>query len=130
MADAVDSAVLHNGPRNYAIHLYNKSDGTGESLVTKVDISTLLAANGQTCTYTSIENISGSVWGGSVQLYWDHTTDDEISNLSGFVNDDWTYEGGKTDPKTTGGTGDILLTTTGFASGSGYDITIRLKKKN
>jgi hypothetical protein len=34
------------------------------------------------------------------------------------------------DPKSSGGTGSVMLTTVGFASGSGYDLTIRLRKKN
>lgn len=130
MADAVDSKVIQDGKRYYVIHLQNYSDGTGESAVTKVDISTLTAASGLTCTYTSIDSIVGNVWGGSVRLYWDHTTDDEIATIQGTVNLDWSWEGGNVDPKTTGGTGDVLLTTASFASGSGYDLTIRLRKKS
>jgi hypothetical protein len=130
MADTVDTVVVRNGKRDYTVRLLNKSDGTGESGVTKVDISTLTAANGATCTYTSILSIDGVVTGGEVYLTWDHTTADEIAYLSGFVNRDFSYEGGLVDPKTAGGTGDILLTTVGFASGSGYDLTIRLRKKN
>lgn len=129
MADAVDVKVIQNGKRYYVVHLQNNSDGTGESAVAKVDISTLTAADGQTCTYTAIDTIQGQVWGGEVQLLWDHTTDDEIALLSGFVNVDWSHEGGNVDPRTTGGTGDILLTTNGFTSASGYDLTIRLRKK-
>lgn len=129
MADAVDTKVIQDGRRYYVVHLQNYSDGTGESAVTKVDISTLLAANGQACTYTRIDNIFGVVWGGTVRLYWDHTTDDEIATIQGPVNLDWSWEGGNVDPKSAGGTGDIVLTTAGFASASGYDLTIRLVKK-
>lgn len=130
MADAVDSKVIQNGNRYYVLHIQNNSDGTGESGVTKVDISTLNAPNGSPCTYTSIESISGEVWGGEVQLLWDHTTDDEIALCSGFVNFDWSWEGGNVDPRSAGDTGDIKLTTNGFTATSGYDLTIRLKKKN
>ena len=131
MADLVDTVVLRNGKRDYTVRLLNKSDGTGESAVTKVDISTLDAMNGSACTYTSILSITGTVsGGGEVYLYWDHTTADEIAYVSGFVNNDYSYEGGLVDPKSSGGTGDLLLTTVGFSSGSGYDLTIRLRKKN
>jgi hypothetical protein len=129
MADTVDVKVIQDGKRYYVVHLQNYSDGTGESGVTKVDISTLTASSGLPCSYTRIDNIVGNVWGGTARLYWDHTTDDEIATIQGTVNLDWSWEGGNTDPKTTGGTGDILLTTGGFVSGSGYDLTIRLVKK-
>jgi hypothetical protein len=42
---------------------------------------------------------------------------------------DWYANGGKTDPRTTGGTGDVLLTTNGGASGSTYDITLHIRPK-
>ena len=129
MADAVDSRVIYNGKRYYVVHLQNNSDGTGESAVNKVDISTLTTADGGVCTYTAIDTIVGEVWGGEVQLVWDHTTDDKIALLSGFVNIDWSYEGGKVDPRSAGDTGDILLTTNGFTSASGYDLTLRIRKK-
>lgn len=130
MADTVDTAVIRNGKRDYTIRILNKSDGTGESGVTKVDISTLNAPNGAACTYTSILSIEGVVTGGEVYLAWDHTTPDEIAYLSGFVHNDYSYEGGLVDPKSSGGTGDILLTAVGFAAGSGYDLTLRIRKKN
>lgn len=130
MADAVDSRVVQNGQRYYVVHLQNNSDGTGESAVTKVDISALTAPGGATCTYTAIDRIVGNVWGGEVQLLWDHTTDDEIALLSGAISLDWSHEGGLVDPKSTGGTGDILLTTNGFGASSGYDLTLWVKKKS
>lgn len=129
MADAVDSKIIQNGERYIVIHRQNLSDGTGESGVTVLDISAY-TRGGQALTYTSIDSITGNVWGGAVQLKWDHSTDDEIATIAGPVNLDWSWEGGNVDPKTTGGTGDILLTTVGFISGSGYDLTFRLRKKN
>jgi hypothetical protein len=130
MVDAVDTRVIRNANGRYTVELQNRSDGTGESAVVKVDISALLNHNGATATYTSIERIDYAVWGfNHVRLDWDHTTDDEIATLAGNGVIDWTYEGGKVDPKSSGGTGDILLTTNGGASGSGYDLLIRLKLK-
>ncbi len=130
MADTVDTKVIRNATGHYTVVLQNRSDGTGESDVTKVDISTLLNAAGQTATYTTIERIDWAVWGFNyVLLEWDHTTDDEIATLAGVGSLDWTYEGGNVDPRSSGGTGDILLTTSGTTANSGYDITIRLRLK-
>lgn len=130
MADTVDTKVINRGKRYYVVHLQNRSDGTGESGVTKVDISTLTNAAGATATYSVVDRIEYSVWGfNHVRLDWDHTTDDEIATLSGQGIIDWQPAGGNVDPKTSGGTGDILLTTNGGASGSGYDITLWIRLK-
>lgn len=129
MADTVTSKVIYNGHRRYAVSLTNESDGTGESGVTKVDISTLTDGAGKTATYTTIDRIVGHVTGGYVRLHWDHTTDETIEVLSGSFDFDYSVEGGKTDGKGAGGTGDILLTTDGFADGDSYDFTIYLRPK-
>lgn len=132
MADTVDTKVLFNGTRLYGVRLTNVSDGTGESAVIKVDISTLVGPNGVDApTYTKVRELEWSIQGfSSVRLFWDHTTDDEISVLApgnGYAS----YEGlgGMVDPKSAGGTGDILLTTAGAATGATYDITIVLELK-
>lgn len=129
MADAVDVDIIKNNENWLVVHLTSNSDGTGESAVNKVDISTFLRG-GLPLTGSAVWSITGSVWGGDVTLAWDHTTDDIIAIMSGTVNIDWSWEGGKVDPRSAGGTGDILLTTSGFAATSGYDLTLRIKKKN
>lgn len=131
MADTVDTKVIRNENGRYTVRLQNQSDGTGESGVTKVDVSTLTSTNGVAATYTTIERIEYSVWGFNyVALFWDATADDEIATLSGQGVIDVSYEGGTTDPKSTGTTGDILLTTDGGYDGAGYDITIQMKLKS
>jgi hypothetical protein len=113
------------------VHLTNISDGTGESGVVKVDLSAITFNNGVVPTGSAVDLIDYNIQGfASVRLYWDHTTDDEIAILpAGTGTIDWYAHGGKTDPRTTGGTGDVLLTTNGGASGATYDITIHLRPK-
>jgi len=41
MADAVTSTTLSDSDRSAVIQLTNTSDGTGESAVTKIDVSAL-----------------------------------------------------------------------------------------
>jgi len=131
MADTVTSHVLYDGIRRYAVHLTNQSDGTGESGVIKVDISTLTDGAGDVATYSTVDRIVGTTNGfSSVGLAWDHTTDDEIAVLSGLFDIDFSDAGGLTDPKSAGGTGDIILTTVGAATGAAYDITIYLRPKS
>lgn len=128
MADTVNTNVLLSGARKYIIHLTNVSDATGESAVVKADISTLTMLGGVVPTSFAVEKIQWNIQGfTSVRLFFDATTDDELAILSG--------EGFKVfdpplkDPKSSGFTGDILLTTAGAAAGATYDIILTLIKQ-
>lgn len=128
MADTVTTKVIISGPRYAVVHLTNISDGTGESLVAKVDISTLTAANGQPCTRSALKEVQWSIQGfTSIRLYWDHTTDDTMALLgqgNGYM--DFDNIGQLVDPASAGGTGDVLLTTGDAVAGATYDITLVL----
>ncbi len=128
MADTVTSNVVFKGSRKYAIELTCLSDGTGETNVTKVDISTLTLANGQPCTRTAIEEIAWDVQGfSSVKLSWDHSTDDTAMRMSGRGSVSYAHLGYLFDPASSGGTGDLLLTSTGAAANATYTITVVLQ---
>ena len=131
MADSVDIKYLFNGNRKAVVKITNDSDGTGESGVVKVDISTLVGPNGLAPTRTSIEKIEGNVQGfTAVKLYWDHTTDDELAFLGpGFIYEEW-GDIGHADPGSAGGTGDIILTTVGAVANATYDLTITFRLKD
>ena len=128
MADTVTTQVIATGPRYYIAHLTGISDGTGETLVQKVDISTLDLGNGVAPTRTSVKDIQWSIQGfTSVRLYWDHTTDDTISVLAqGNGYSEFGMLGFLSDPGSAGGTGDILLSSADAISGATYDITLVL----
>lgn len=140
MADAVSSIVIADTPTHHIIHLTNISDGTGEAAVIKVDKSAIaVAADLAEANSLDIEQVRWSIQGfTSVRLLWDHTTDDTAMVLCGSGYDDFrldadsrgtlTAEPSLKDPRSTGGTGDILLTTAGAVSGSTYDITLFLRK--
>jgi hypothetical protein len=132
MADAVTSEYVFNGQRRKLLHLTNVSDGTGESAVVKIDVSAITFRNGLVPTYSTIDAIEYNIQGfSSVRLYFDADTDDEVTLLpTGMGVLDFYAYGGKTDPKTTGYTGDVKLTTAGAASGSTYDIRIHFRPKN
>ena len=119
MADAVDTLTIRNSTHlngRLVQRFTNLSDGTGESGVTKIDISTFTSPKGAAATYSAIERIEYNISGMTVALYWDHTTDDEIAVLSGSGVVDQSMDGNRVDPRSSGGTGDILLTTTGHSS--------------
>jgi len=126
MADTVSSTVLANGPRQYGVRLTGISDGTGETNVVKVDISTLVTASGAAPTKVNVKEIQWSIQGyTSIRLLWDHTTDVLIDVLSGNGYRDYEPIGYLPDSGT-GQTGDVLLTSAGAVSGATYDITLVL----
>ena len=132
MADAVTSTTIQDGNRIAVIQLTNTSDGTGESAVTKVDVSALAAntANGQACTGVKLARIVYSTFGMSVKLLWDATTDTICWDLNSdyTTDEDFTGFGGIQNTSGTGKTGDINLTTTGHTSGDSYVIVLTLIK--
>ena len=132
MADAVTSTTIQDGNRIAVIQLTNTSDGTGESAVTKVDVSALATntANGQACTGVKLGRIVYSTFGMSVKLLWDATTDTICWDLNSdyTTDEDFTAFGGIQNTSGTGKTGDINLTTTGHASGDSYVIVLTLIK--
>ena len=130
MVDTVDTKVVFAGTRRYVTRLTNISDGTGESAVVKVDVSALTGPDGTPPTYTAVEKIEYDISGMTVRLYWDADTDDEIAVLSGAGFLDWSEAGGLVDPKSTGTTGDIVLTTNAHTAGDTYTITLYLILKD
>lgn len=129
MADTVTSKVVFSGTRRYVVHLTNRSDGTGESNVVKVDKSTLTGLSGTEPGKLVVERIHYDVSAMRVTLTWDQTSDEVIAVLQNIGKLDWRKSGGLVGSNT-GGTGDILLTTANQTSGDGYDITLYLRLKD
>ncbi len=126
MADTVTSTTILDGRREVIIQLTNESDGTGESAVTKVDVSALSPP----ATSLEIEGIWYSTQGMSVELHWDATTDVLAWVLPADQTDclDFAYFGGIQNNAGAGVTGDLNLTTVGHTSGDTYNIVLKLKK--
>ena len=140
MADAVASIVILDNPQQYVVFLNSLSDGTGESLVKKVDKSTIgTAVGGAEATALDIDRIDYTITGfTSVKLFWDHAADSAGPVLTGSGSLDFTGRGGLVrdmgrtsglqDPKTADSTGDVLLTSSA-TSGGNYAITLWLTKR-
>jgi hypothetical protein len=130
MADAVSTSVVFNGTRIKQYRFTNRSDGTGESDVVKIDISTLVGLTGVAPTKLQVLEVSWTIQGfTSVQLEWDASTDVVTEMLTGSGYRDYMDSGGLVDPMASGATGDLLLTTYGAASNATYDIFITVKLK-
>jgi hypothetical protein len=137
MADAVTVTQIHDDMRYCEYEFTNESDGTGESVVTKIDLDNLVGDNGALTggnRPTSLTFVDGD-WEVNgfnyVTVLWDRQAEDKLIAMvvdSGGV--DYFPTGGKPDPaRDLDGTGDILLTTDGGADGSGYRIRMRFRKK-
>jgi len=133
MADAVTSQTIIDGQHHAVLKFTNISDGTGESAVTKVDVSTLAvsAFDGKSCSEVVIERIWWQCIGMKVQILWDATSDQfciELGeNQSG--NHDYNLFGGLTNNAGSGKTGDIAFTTVGATAADTYTIILYLRKK-
>lgn len=132
MADVVDTIVVSDNPNRIVVRFTNRSDGTGETDVVKVDKSTLIGLLGREPQKLNLEWAKWSIQGfDSVQAEWDHNVDDEmIIMAAGNYERHYTNPGPLVDPGSAGGTGDVLFTTfpSPAAAGDTYDITMSFLK--
>jgi hypothetical protein len=131
MADAVATQTLLDGERMAIMKFTNLSDGTGESKVLKVDVSTLTSnAFGKACDGVTITKIHASTHGLEVQIYWDATTDVFcwcVPQNSTYTMDFEKF-GGLTNNAGAGVTGDVLFSTADASNGDFYTIVLEMVK--
>ena len=131
MADAVTSQTILDGERLFIAKFTNISDGTGETGVLKIDVSTLnpnsfsLACNG-----VKINKIWAQTYGMGVDILWDATTDLLCETIpeNQFYFMDYSTFGGFPNNAGAGKTGDVLFSTIGATAGDRYTITIEALK--
>lgn len=127
MADAV-TTTLYDGARNVVLTYTDISDGTGLSLATMLDVSTLSPNPG---AHLKIRRIRYSITNMIVTLYWAGTPNKPIANI-GQGQDilDWSkdYSGGLPNDATSA-TGNILITAQTIGSATaGLTITLECIK--
>jgi|TARA_B100001059_G_scaffold73419_1_gene70845 hypothetical protein len=133
MADTVTSKTVLDGDKDFIVQLTNVSDSTGESAVTKVDVSGLTArkSDGAACTGVKLFRVYYSILGFTkIGLLWDASTDTlcvELNPSSDGVLD-FSPFGGLQNTSGSGKTGDLNLTTTGASSGDSYMIVLHCIK--
>lgn len=108
---------------------FNASDETDTVIIDK---SALTGPDGTEPGSISIEEITWTIGPGFayVLLEWEHNTDDVVDYFHGQGYVDFRPYGGKNDPESEGGTGDLVLTTSGGAAGDTYSFIIRAKLKD
>lgn len=131
MADAVATQVILDGERLYIAKFTNISDGTGETGVLKIDVSTLSPSSFQkACNGVKINKIWVQTLNMGVDILWDATTDVLCESVPANVLYKMEYDefGGLPNNAGAGKTGDVLFSTVGAAAGDRYTIIIEAIK--
>ncbi len=126
MANTVTTQTLVDGDRNLVILLTGLLDTSNEGRAVKVDASTYVPAASKIRIDRIQYSISGQL---SVILDWDADTDVRFAALSGQGEVEACKFGGLQNNAGAGVTGDIALTTVGWASGSqSYTLLLEMTK--
>lgn len=114
MANTIDIQIINDGARNVIIKVFMAYVDTSEETdAVLVDASALVSLP----TTLHLRKVDSDLTGFSANLEWDATTDDELIHLpAGEKHQDFSRFGGIPNPKSTGSTGDITITTVGFSS--------------
>ena len=133
MADAVTATTVEDGPKIAVIYCTNTSDGSGETAVTKVDVSALSSLqDGTACSGVRIEKIVFSNVGMGVKVLWNASTNVIAAELPADYSDTLDYSDMSGLPNvaaSSGKTGDIKFTTVGHSSGDTYSIVLHCLKQ-
>lgn len=127
MANSNNQQILIDGDRNVVVKCVAILDTANLASTLIVDVSALVPA----ATTVRIDCIHYSITDQlAVQLLWDATADDVGLVLAGRGCIEAKDFGGILNPLSAGTTGDLLLQTTGWASGSqGYTIILEMTKQ-
>ena len=127
MADTVSTQVLTDTTGvKFGVKLTNFSDGTGETLVNKIDASTttFMTEDGNRKISKIFYSINTANPKSAVELIWDGETNATAVLLSGQGFWDLRADGNEIVNNATTPTGDVLLSTKNFAIGDNYTILV------
>ena len=127
MADTVSTQTLTDTTGvKFGVKLTNFSDGTGETLVKKVDASelTFMTEDGNRKISKIFYSINTANPKSAVELIWDGETNATAVLLSGQGFWDLRADGNEITNNATTPTGDVLLSTKNFALGDNYTILV------
>ena len=130
MADTVSTQVLTDTTGvKFGVKLTNFSDGTGETLVKKVDASatTFMTEDGNRKISKIFYSINTANPKSAVELIWDGTENATAVLLSGQGFWDLRADGNEITNNATTPTGDVLLSTKNFANGDNYTIIVEFR---
>ena len=130
MADTVTTqTIADTSGVKFVVKMTNLSDGTGETLVKKVDASelTFMSEDGNRKISKIWYSINTANNKSAVELLWDGATNATATLLSGNSHIDLRPSGNEIPNNATTPTGDVLLSTKNFASGDNYTIIVEFR---
>ena len=130
MADIVTTQTISDTSGvKYVTKITNFSDGTGETLVKKVDASelTFMTEDGNRKISKIWFSINTSNGKSGVELIWAGVTNSTALFLSGQGHFDFRPAGDEISNNSTTPTGDVLLSTKNFANGDNYTIIVEFR---
>jgi hypothetical protein len=130
MADTVSSLTLvDTSGVKFTGKFTNFSDGTGETLVRKVDASalTFMTEDGNRKIAKINWSINSANPKSGVEIIWDGATNATAAFLSGQGYWDLRTDGNEITNNATTPTGDVLFSTKNFANGDNYTIIIEFR---
>jgi len=130
MADTISTQIITDTSGvKYVVKLTNISDGTGETLVNKVDASatTFMTEDGNRKISKIWWSVNTNNNKSCVELIWDGATNATALLLSGVGYWDLRTAGDEILNNATTPTGDVLLSTKNFVSGDNYTIIIEFR---
>ena len=130
MADIVTiQTIADTSGVKFVAKLTNLSDGSGETLVKKIDASelTFMSEDGNRSIARVYYSIHTSDRKSGVEILWDGATNATALFLSGQGFMDFRTDGNSIPNNATTPTGDVLLSTKNFASGDNYTIIVEFR---
>ena len=130
MADTVTSqTIADTSGVKFVTKLTNFSDGTGETLVKKVDASelTFMTEDGNRKISKIWYSVNTNNNKAGVELIWDGATNATALFLSGNGYWDLRTAGNEVGNNATTPTGDVLLSTKNFVTGDNYTLIIEFR---
>ena len=127
MADIVTTqTIADTSGVKYVTKLTNFSDGTGETLVRKVDASelTFMTEDGNRKISKIFWSINTANPKSAVEIIWEGATNATAVLLNGQGFWDLRADGNEITNNATTPTGDVLLSTKNFANGDNYTILV------
>lgn len=130
MADTVATQVLYDGAKQAVMKFTNASDGTGETSIKKVDVTTLSSYLGKACSAVQIDRIYGLTHGMEVRLLWEASSNVTILTFPQNAAQTMSFDdfGGLDNNAGAGKTGNILFTTLDASAGDAYTIILVMRK--
>ena len=130
MADTVTTqTIADTSGVKFVAKLTNLSDGSGETLVKKIDASelTFMSEDGNRSIARVYYSINTSDRKSGVEILWDGATNATALFLSGQGFMDFRTDGNSIPNNAGTPTGDVLLSTKNFANGDNYTIIVEFR---